>query len=85
MDYGCIKLLSLELRVNIATAPELKLGYFASSLHYLGSLGSIVVEPTYLFCVSAAYFYSTDPEMATIVHRACSDHPKFFCGLAQWG
>ena len=28
--------------------------------------------------VSAASFYSTDPEMTTIVHRAHGNHPKFF-------
>ena len=28
--------------------------------------------------MSAASFDSTDPKMATIVHRACGDHPKFF-------
>ena len=44
----------------------------------VGSLDNIVVEPTYLSYVSATSFDSTNPEMATIVHRARGDHPKFF-------
>ena len=41
-------------------------------------MGSLVVEPNYLFHVSAAFFNITDPEMITIVHRVHGDHPKFF-------
>ena len=66
----------------VAGAPALNMGYFASLLWLLGTLGSLVVEPIYLSYVFATSFDSTDPKMATIVHRACSDHLKFFCGLA---
>ena len=61
------------------TAPyALNMGYFASLLLLLRTLGSFVVEPTYLSHVFAAYFDSIDTEIATIVHRAHGDHPKFF-------
>ena len=34
-------------------------------------------KPTYLSHVPATSFNSTNLEMATIVHRACADHPKY--------
>ena len=37
-----------------------------------------MVEPTYLSFMFAASFYSTNPEMATIVHKVHDNHPKFF-------
>ena len=40
-----------------------------------------MVEPTYLFNVSAASFDSTDTKMATIVCKACGGHYKFFHGF----
>ena len=47
-------------------------------------MSSLAVEPIYLYYMSAASSDSTDPEMATTVHKACSDHPNFFCGLMLW-
>ena len=61
-----------------AVAPALKVGCFDFILLLLGELGSLIVETTYLSCVSAASFNSIDPEMTTIVHRAHKAHPKFF-------
>ena len=55
-----------------------QVGMFGASLQFLENLGSLVVEATYLSCVSATSFHSTDSEMATIVHRTCGTHPKFF-------
>ena len=65
----------------VAAVPALNMGYFASSLYLLGTLGSLVVEPIYLPHISAASFNSTDAEMAIIVHWARGDHPKLFCGI----
>ena len=62
----------------VAAVPTLKLGYFAFLLQLLGTLDSFVVEPIHLSRVSAASFDSKYTEMSTIVHRAYSDHSKFF-------
>ena len=40
-------------------------------------MGSLVAEPTYLSHGSAAYYDRTDPKMITIVHKTCSNYPKF--------
>ena len=62
----------------VATVLALNIGYFTSSLYLLGTLDNLIIELTYLSHVSAAFFNSTDTEMATIVHRARGNHPKFF-------
>ena len=80
IDCGCIKFLSVELRVSVRLLQHLHSNwilYFITVLS-LESLGSVVSEPTYLSCVFATSFNSIDFEMATIVDRACGDHPKLF-------
>ena len=41
-------------------------------------MGSLVIEPTYLSHMFATSFNNIDPNIATIVHRACGAHLKFF-------
>ena len=62
----------------VAAKPALNIGYFAFSLLLLGTLDSLVVEPTHLSHIFTVFFDSRDTEIANIMHRARGDHPKFF-------
>ena len=62
----------------VTGTPALNMGYSVPSLLSHKHLGSLVLEAPYLSHMSAAFFNSTDSEMATTVQLEYANHPKLF-------